>query len=158
VKARRRDSFGAQSPFGSCSHWRSERPRISSGPIRPHTCRAFVRNHAFAISTIGLDEAGRPSDELLALVRGWIERVFRYGAKVWDYIPCRHMLASRVGLPSPCTLRNAIYSRRLLARATVFCQILIGRGRGVELRVSLRGNQQAGAFRARRANSNLASE
>jgi hypothetical protein len=39
------------------------------------TWRTFLRNQAFAIGTIGLGEAGRLSDELLALVHGSIERV-----------------------------------------------------------------------------------
>jgi Homeodomain-like domain len=33
--------------------------------------RTFLRNQAFALGTIGLGEAGRPSHELLALVHGW---------------------------------------------------------------------------------------
>jgi hypothetical protein len=52
------------------------------------TWRTFLRNQAFAIGTIGLGEAGRLSDELLALVRGWIELVVRCVTKVRNGIPC----------------------------------------------------------------------
>ena len=52
------------------------------------TWRTFLRNQAFAIGTIGLGEAGRRSDELLALVRGSIELVVRCVTKVRDGIPC----------------------------------------------------------------------
>jgi hypothetical protein len=48
-------------------------PRWDYPPTQ--TWRTFVRNQAFGIVTIGLGEAGRPSDELLALVRRWIELV-----------------------------------------------------------------------------------
>jgi hypothetical protein len=48
--------------------------------------RTFLRNQAFAIGTIRLGEAGRPSDELLALVRGWIARVVPCATKVRDGI------------------------------------------------------------------------
>jgi hypothetical protein len=44
--------------------------------------RTFLRNQAFAIGTIGLGEAGRLTDELLALVRGWIARVVPCATKV----------------------------------------------------------------------------
>src|SRR5262249_39787623 len=46
------------------------------------TWRTFLRNQAFGIGTIGLGEAGRLSDKLLALVRGWIEPVVRCVTKV----------------------------------------------------------------------------
>ena len=48
-------------------------PRRGYPPTQ--TWRTFLRNQAFAIGTIGLGEAGRLSDELLALVSGWIELV-----------------------------------------------------------------------------------
>jgi Homeodomain-like domain len=48
--------------------------------------RTFLRNQAFAIGAIGLGEAGRPLDELLALVRGWIARVVPCATKVRDGI------------------------------------------------------------------------
>src|SRR5215470_18068662 len=48
--------------------------------------RTFLRNQASAIGTIGLGEAGRLSDELLALVRGWIARVVPCTTKVRDGI------------------------------------------------------------------------
>jgi hypothetical protein len=44
--------------------------------------RTFLRNQAFAIGTISLGEAGRLTDELLALVRGWIARVVPCATKV----------------------------------------------------------------------------
>ena len=51
--------------------------------------RTFLRNQAFAVGTISLGEAGRPSHELLALVRGWIARLVRCVTKVRDSIPGR---------------------------------------------------------------------
>jgi hypothetical protein len=42
-------------------------PRSDYPPTQ--TSRTFLRNQAFGIGTIGLREAGRPSHELLALVR-----------------------------------------------------------------------------------------
>ena len=48
--------------------------------------RIFLRNQAFAIGTIGLGEAGQLSDELFALVRGWIARVVPCTTKVRDGI------------------------------------------------------------------------
>src|SRR6201997_2660286 len=62
-------------------------PRRGCPPTQ--TWRTFLRNQAFAIGTIGLGEAGRRSDELLALVRGSIELVVRCVTKVRDGIPCR---------------------------------------------------------------------
>ena len=53
------------------------------------TWRTFLRSQGFGIVTICLGEAGRLSDELLALVRGWIARAIRCVTKVWDGIPCR---------------------------------------------------------------------
>ena len=52
------------------------------------TWRTFLRNQAFGIRTIGLGEAGRLSDNLLALVRGWIARVVRCATKVRDGFRC----------------------------------------------------------------------
>ena len=52
------------------------------------TWRTFLRNQAFGIGTIGLGEAGRLSDKLLALVRGWIARVVRCVTKMWDGFRC----------------------------------------------------------------------
>src|SRR5215475_5516059 len=52
------------------------------------TWRTFLRNQAFGIGTIGLGEAGRLSDNLLALVRGWIARVVRSVTKVRDGYRC----------------------------------------------------------------------
>jgi hypothetical protein len=51
--------------------------------------RTFLRNQAIAVGTIGLGEAGRPSHELLAIVRGWIARLVRWVTKVRDSIPAR---------------------------------------------------------------------
>ena len=48
--------------------------------------RTFLRSQASAIGTIGLGEAGRLSDELFALVRGWIARVVPCTTKVRDGI------------------------------------------------------------------------
>ena len=61
-------------------------PRRGYPPTQ--TWRTFLRNQAFAIGTIGLGEAGRLSDEPLALVRGWIELVVRCVTKVRNGIPC----------------------------------------------------------------------
>src|SRR5215468_1615570 len=61
-------------------------PRRGYPPTQ--TWRTFLRNQAFAIGTIGLVEAGRLSDELLPLVRGWIELVVRCVTTVRDGSPC----------------------------------------------------------------------
>jgi hypothetical protein len=55
-------------------------PRRGYPPTQ--TWRTFLRNQAFAIGTITFGEAGRPSDELLALVRRWIARLVRCVTKV----------------------------------------------------------------------------
>jgi hypothetical protein len=109
---------------GSCGHWRGGRLRINSeiralivrmsqenflwGAPRIHggypptqTWRTFLRNQAFAIGTIGLGEAGRLSDELLALVRGWIELVVRCVTKVRNGIPCGFIERSSTLHPVP---------------------------------------------------------
>ena len=52
------------------------------------TWRTFLRNQAFRIGTIGLGEAGRLSDKLLALVRGWIARVVWCVTKVRGGFRC----------------------------------------------------------------------
>jgi hypothetical protein len=65
------------------------------------TWHTFLRNQAFAISTIGLGEAGRLLDELLALVRGWIELVVQCVTKVRDRIPCGFMERSSTLHPVP---------------------------------------------------------
>jgi len=44
---------------------------------------------------------GRLSDELLALVRGWIELVVRCVTKVWDGIPCGFIERSSTSHPVP---------------------------------------------------------
>jgi hypothetical protein len=61
-------------------------PRRGYPPTQ--TWRTFLRNQAFGIGTIGLGEVGRPSDNLLALVRGWIARVVRCVTKVRDGFGC----------------------------------------------------------------------
>jgi hypothetical protein len=61
-------------------------PRRGYSPTQ--TWRTFLRNQAFAIGTADLGEAGRLSDALLALVRGWIARVVGCVTKVRDGIPC----------------------------------------------------------------------
>jgi hypothetical protein len=75
-------------------------PRRGYPPTQ--TWRTFLRNQAFAIGTIGLgEEAGRLSDELLALIRGWIERVVRCVTKVRNGIPCASTLhpCRQIALP-----------------------------------------------------------
>jgi hypothetical protein len=62
-------------------------PRRGYPPTQ--TWRTFLRNQAFGIGTIGLGEAGRLSDKLLALVRGWIARVVRCVTMVRDGFRCR---------------------------------------------------------------------
>src|SRR5262249_21833221 len=61
-------------------------PRRGYPPAQ--TWRTSLRNQAFGIGTIGLGEAGRLSDKLLALVRGWIARVVPRIAKVRDGFRC----------------------------------------------------------------------
>jgi hypothetical protein len=61
-------------------------PRRGYPPTQ--TWRTFLRNQAFGIATIGLGEAGRLSDKLLALVRGWIARVVRCVTKMRDGFRC----------------------------------------------------------------------
>jgi hypothetical protein len=52
--------------------------------------RTFLRNQALGFGMIGLGDAGRISDRLLTLVRGWIERVVGCAtSKVRDGISCR---------------------------------------------------------------------
>jgi hypothetical protein len=74
-------------------------PRRGYPPTQ--TWRTFLRNQAFAISAIGLGEAGRLSDELLALVRGRIELVVRCGTKARDRIPCGFIERSSTLRPVP---------------------------------------------------------
>jgi hypothetical protein len=62
--------------------WRSYPPTQS--------WRTFLRNQALGIGMIGLGNAGRISDQLRTLVRGWIERVVGSATtKVRDGISCR---------------------------------------------------------------------
>jgi Homeodomain-like domain len=61
-------------------------PRRGYPPTQ--TWRTFLRNQAFGIGTIGLGEAGRLSGKPLALVRGWIARVFRCVTKMRDGFRC----------------------------------------------------------------------
>jgi hypothetical protein len=74
-------------------------PRRGYPPTQ--TWRTFLRNQAFAIGTIGLGEAGRLSDELLALVRRWIELVVRCVTKVRGGIPCGFIEPSSTLRPVP---------------------------------------------------------
>jgi hypothetical protein len=62
-------------------------PRRSYPPTQ--SWRTFLRNQALGIGMIGLGEAGRISDQLLTVVRGWIERAVRCATKVRDGISCR---------------------------------------------------------------------
>jgi hypothetical protein len=75
---------GSANALTSC--WRGYPPT--------QTWRTFLRNQAFGIGTLGLGEAGRLSDKLLALVRGWIARVVRCVTKVRDGFRCRLILQS----------------------------------------------------------------
>src|SRR5215472_10218890 len=59
--------------------------RLSAHPDLAH----LLRNQAFGIGTIRLGEAGRLSDKLLALVRGWIARVVRCVTMARDGFRCR---------------------------------------------------------------------
>ena len=61
-------------------------PRRSYPPTQ--SWRTFLRNQALGIGMIGVGEAGRISDQLLTLVRGWIERVVRCATKLRYDIPC----------------------------------------------------------------------
>jgi hypothetical protein len=62
-------------------------PRRSYPPSQ--SWRSFLRNQALGFGTIGPGEAGRISDQLLALVRGWIERIVSCATKVRDGLSCR---------------------------------------------------------------------
>ena len=67
-------------------------PRRSHPPSQ--SWRSFLRNQALGFGTVSLStispgEAGRISDPLLALVRGWIERIVPRAPKVRDGISCR---------------------------------------------------------------------
>jgi hypothetical protein len=63
-------------------------PRRSNPPTQ--SWRTFLRNQALGFGMIGLGDAGRISDQLLTLVRGWIERVVGCATtKVRDGISCR---------------------------------------------------------------------
>jgi hypothetical protein len=74
-------------------------PRRGYPPTQ--TWRTFLRNQAFGIGTIGLGEAGPLSDELRALVRGWIARVVRCVTKGRDCIPCGFIERSSTLHPVP---------------------------------------------------------
>jgi hypothetical protein len=95
-------------------------PRRDYPPTQ--TWRTFLRNQAFGIGTIGLGEAGRLSDELLALVRASIKRVVRCFTKVRDGIPSRLMEPSstlhrlRPYRPSNRTDRRAVHGRCMPVR------------------------------------------
>jgi hypothetical protein len=91
--------------------------RFEGGPWRSYpptqTWRTFLRNQAFAIGTTDLGEAGRLSDALLALVRGWIARVVGCVTKVREASPaglsshrtdCRHIALPIVPIGAPFTV------------------------------------------------------
>jgi hypothetical protein len=61
-------------------------PRRGYPPTQ--TWCTLLQNQAFGIGTISLGEAGRLSNKLLALVRGWIARVVRCVTKVGDGFRC----------------------------------------------------------------------
>ena len=80
-------------------------PRRGYPPTQ--TWLTFLRNQAFAIGTIGLGEAGRLSDEFLALVRGSIEQVVWCVTTVLDGIPSRFIQSSStLLLLPPCRSSN----------------------------------------------------
>lgn len=93
--------------------WRDYAP-----PNRARSCES----QAFAINTIGLGLAGRLSNELLALARGWIERLVRYASKVPGGIPRRLSSYRRFRYPlRPCRSSNRMdrpnaHSRRMPVR------------------------------------------
>ena len=95
-------------------------PRRSYPPTQ--SWRTFLRNQALGIGMIGLGEAGRISDQLLTLVRGWIERVVRCATKVRDGISCRlieppwTMHPLRPSRSSNGTDRRAIHGGRMPVR------------------------------------------
>ena len=60
----------------------------ASHSVPLHAKAPLSAHQAFGIGTIGLGEAGRLPDKLLALVRGWIARVVRCVTKVRDGFRC----------------------------------------------------------------------
>jgi hypothetical protein len=61
-------------------------PRRSYPPSQ--SWRTFLRNQRVGVGMIGLADAGRISNQLPALVRGWIERIIRYATKTADHLSC----------------------------------------------------------------------
>jgi hypothetical protein len=57
-------------------------PRRSYPPSQ--RWRTFLQNQVVGVRMVGLAEPDRISDQLLALVRGWIERFVRYARKMED--------------------------------------------------------------------------
>ena len=101
-------------------------PRRSYPPTQ--SWRTFLRNQALGIGMIGLGEAGRISDQLLTLVRGWIERVVGCAIKVRDGVSCRLIEPSwtlhPLGPSRPCngTDRRAIHGGCMPVRARRIAQ------------------------------------
>src|SRR5215467_9273016 len=87
-------------------------PRRSHPPSQ--SWRSFVRNQVAGIGTISLGEAGPISGQLLAFVRGWIERIVRFAARMEDHLCCGLIKPSRT-LPA---LRPSRTSNRADRRAS----------------------------------------
>ena len=96
-------------------------PRRSYPPSQ--RWRSFLRNQALGFGTIGPGEAGQISDQLLTLVRGWIERVVGCAIKVRDGVSCRLIEPSwtlhplRPSRPCNGTDRRAIHGGCMPVRA-----------------------------------------
>jgi hypothetical protein len=95
-------------------------PRRSYPPTQ--SWRTFLRNQVLGIGIVGLGEAGRISDQLLALVRGWSEWVVQCATKLRNGISCslieppRTLHPSRPSRSSNGTDRCAIHGGYLPVR------------------------------------------
>ena len=87
-------------------------PRRSYPPSQ--SWRTFLRNQVAGVGMIGFAEAGQRSGQLLALVRGWIERIVRFAARMEDHLCCGLIKPSRT-LPA---LRPSRTSNRADRRAS----------------------------------------
>jgi hypothetical protein len=115
-------------------------PRRSYPPSQ--SWRTFLRNQVVGAGMIDLAEPGRISDQLLALVRGWIERFIRYGTKVEDGLSCVlikpswTLLALRPSRTSNRPDRRAVHGGRIPVHHSapdeseaIGCQLAVGRQR-----------------------------